>query len=74
MSASTILPSKLLADDMSPEVMDGWIDMLKQVAKEGKSSPSKKDAFYSYLQKKAGNDPVLNDQLKALKAKKCFFK
>jgi hypothetical protein len=65
---------KLLADDMSPEVMDGWIDMLKQVAKEGKSSPSKKDAFYSYLQKKAGNDPVLNDQLKALKAKKCFFK
>lgn len=65
---------KLLADDMSPEVMDGWTDMLKQVAKEGKSSPSKKDAFYSYLQKKAGNDPVLNDQLKALKAKKCFFK
>ena len=65
---------KLLADDMSPEVMDSWIEMLRQVAKDGKGQSSKKDAFYSYLQKRAGDDPVLNEQLKALKAKKCFFK
>ena len=64
---------KLFSEDMSDEVMDGWIELLENVSKNSDGDISKKNAFYKYLKKRAGNDPVLNEHLNLLKRKKCFF-
>lgn len=64
---------KLFTNDMSDEVLDGWIDVLERTAKEGDGEASKKRAFYKVLKDRAGDDPVLNEQVNMLKVKKCFF-
>lgn len=64
---------KLFTNDMSDEVIDGWIDVLERTAKEGEGEASKKRAFYKVLKDRAGEDPVLNEQVNMLKVKKCFF-
>ncbi len=63
----------VFSSDMSPEAMQGWTEMLVQVSKDAKGGTSKRDAFYSYLEKKAGSNKALQGQLEKLKAKKCFF-
>lgn len=64
---------KLFTNDMSDEIIDGWIDVLERTAREGDGEVSKQRAFYKVLKDKAGDDPLLNEQLNMLKAKKCFF-
>lgn len=64
---------KLFTNDMSDEIVDGWIEVLERTAKEGEGEASKQRAFYKVLKDKAGDDPLLNEQLNMLKAKKCFF-
>lgn len=66
---------KLFSEDMSSEVMDSWTKMLKEVGEKSDGSEgSAKKAFYDYLDRVAGDDPVLREQLSALKRKNCFFK
>ncbi|MBK22434.1 MAG: hypothetical protein CME70_00395 [Halobacteriovorax sp.] len=66
---------KLFSEDMSDEVMDSWTKMLKEVGEKSDGSDgSAKKAFYEYLERVAGDDPVLREQLSALKRKNCFFK
>jgi hypothetical protein len=60
---------------MSDDVMDSWTKMLKEVSEKADGSEgSSKKAFYDYLDRVAGDDPVLREQLSALKRKNCFFK
>jgi predicted Zn-ribbon and HTH transcriptional regulator len=66
---------KVLADDMSPEVMSGWSKTLDVVAaRSAKDKVSPEEAFYRTLKDKAANDESLMKQYEALKAKRCFFK
>lgn len=66
---------KLFSEDMSDDVMDSWTKMLKEVGeKTDGSEGSSKKAFYDYLERVAGDDPVLREQLASLKRKNCFFK
>ncbi len=66
---------KVLADDMSPEVMSGWSKTLDVVAARSvKDKISPEEAFYRTLKDKAANDESLMKQYETLKAKRCFFK
>ena len=66
---------KLFSEDMSDDVMDSWTKMLKEVGEKSDGAEgSSKKAFYNYLERVAGDDPVLREQLSALKRKNCFFK
>lgn len=66
---------KLFSEDMEDEVMDQWIKMLKEVGQNSDGSEgAAKKSFYDYLERVAGDDPVLREQLSALKRKNCFFK
>lgn len=66
---------KLFSEDMSDDVMDSWTKMLKEVGEKSDGSEgSAKKSFYDYLDRVAGDDPVLREQLSALKRKNCFFK
>jgi predicted Zn-ribbon and HTH transcriptional regulator len=66
---------KIVADDMSPEVMGGWSKTLDAVAARAeKDGVSTEEAFYRTLKEKAQNDQALMKQYETLKAKRCFFK
>jgi predicted Zn-ribbon and HTH transcriptional regulator len=66
---------KIVADDMSPEVMGGWSKTLDAVASRAeKDGVSSEEAFYRTLKDKAQNDESLMKQYETLKAKRCFFK
>ncbi|PIP94706.1 MAG: hypothetical protein COW00_09355 [Bdellovibrio sp. CG12_big_fil_rev_8_21_14_0_65_39_13] len=65
---------KLFDKDMDPELMKEWTDLLREVSEEGKDQASKKDAFFSVLQKRAGDDPVKLEQVNMLKSKGCYFR
>lgn len=66
---------KVVADDMSPEMMAGWSKTLDAVAaRADKDGVSAEEAFYRTLKDKAQKDEGLMKQYEALKAKRCFFK
>ncbi len=66
---------KLFSDpNFDKESIDSWTDMLNQVARNSEGQEGKKDAFFKYLKRRAGDDPVLNDKLEKIKVKKCFFR
>ncbi len=65
---------KLFSEEMGPKEMDDWTTMLHKVAAKSPSEESKKEAFYSYLKKRVGDDPALNQKLNDIKMRKCFFK
>lgn len=66
---------KLFSDpNFDRESVDSWSDMLHQVAKNSEGDEGKKDAFFKYLKRRAGDDPILNDKLDKIKLKKCFFR
>jgi len=66
---------KLFSDpNFDKESIDSWTDMLNQVAKNSDGQEGKKDAFFKYLKRRAGDDPILNDKLDKIRAKKCFFR
>jgi hypothetical protein len=65
---------KLFTEDLDEDELIDWAKMLKKVASESGSNESKKDAFYAYLKKRAGDEPVLNEWLNKIKLKKCFFR
>lgn len=64
----------LFSNDMSEDMMANWTRLLKEVAEEGKSETSKKEAFFSVLTKQAGDDPVLLEHKNMLRSKNCFFR
>jgi len=51
----------------------GWTSLLKKTSEEGKSSVSKKEAFYNVLERSAGDSQELSEQVNALRVKNCFF-
>lgn len=64
----------LFTEDMDDEYVEYWTKTLRSVAAERKESgESMKDSFFKTLQKNAGDDPVANEQIELLRAKKCFF-
>jgi len=66
---------KIVADDMSPEMMTGWSKTLDAVAiRAEKDGVSTEEAFYRTLKDKAKNDESLMKQYETIKAKRCFFK
>jgi predicted Zn-ribbon and HTH transcriptional regulator len=66
---------KIVADDMSPEMMSGWGQTLDAVAARAqKDGVGAEEAFYRTLKDKAENDEALMKQFETLKAKRCFFK
>ena len=65
---------KLFTEDMGDDELADWSKMLKKVADDAGSEDSKKDAFYAYLKRRAGDDPILNEKLNMIKLKKCFFR
>jgi hypothetical protein len=66
---------KIMADDMSPEIMTGWSKTLDVVAARAeKDGVSTEEAFYRTLKDKAQNDESLIKQFETLKTKRCFFK
>lgn len=65
---------KLFTEDMNEDEMADWTKMLKKVAEDAGDDDSKKDAFYAYLKRRAGDDPILNEKLNMIKLKKCFFR
>ena len=66
---------KILTDDMSNKVLEGWTRTLDEVAERAsKDGISVEDAFYRTLKDKAEGNEVLMAEYKALKAKGCFFK
>ena len=66
---------KVVADDMSPEMMNSWGKTLDTVAaRADKDGVSAEEAFYRTLKDKAGSDENLLQQYEVLKAKRCFFK
>ncbi len=65
---------KLLTTEMSPEDMGDWTNLLKNVAEAGKGKSSKKEAFYSELERIAGDNPSKKQMIDELKKKGCFFK
>jgi predicted Zn-ribbon and HTH transcriptional regulator len=66
---------KIVADDMSPQDMNGWTKTLNEVsARAEKDNVSAEEAFNRTLREKAqGNDDLMR-QYETLKAKRCFFK
>lgn len=64
----------LFSNDMDENMMANWTKLLKDVAEEGKSEISKKEAFFAVLTKQAGDDPVLLEHKNMLRSKNCFFK
>lgn len=64
-----------LSDDMSPETMKGWTDILNQSAeKRAKEGGTAEEAFYKTLEERAQKNPKLKKDYEQLKAKRCFFK
>lgn len=64
-----------LADDMSPETMEGWTRTLNEVAeRRAKEGLSAEEAFYKTLKEKADANPELKKQYDMLRQKRCFFK
>lgn len=61
-------------ETLSVAEMQNWTRLLKEVAEEGKSDVSKKEAFYRVLTREAGDDPVLTEYKNMLRSKNCFFK
>lgn len=61
-------------ETLSAAEMQNWTRLLKEVAEEGKSDVSKKEAFYTVLTREAGDDPVLIEYKNMLRSKNCFFK
>lgn len=61
-------------ETLSVAEMQNWTRLLKEVAEEGKSDVSKKEAFYRVLTREAGDDPVLVEYKNMLRSKNCFFK
>lgn len=61
-------------ETLSVAEMQSWTRLLKEVAAEGKSNVSKKEAFYTVLTREAGDDPVLIEYKNMLRSKNCFFK
>lgn len=66
---------KVVADDMSPQDMNGWTKTLNEVAgRAEKDNVSTEEAFYRTLKEKAQGNDYLMKQYETLKAKRCFFK
>lgn len=66
---------KIVADDMSPQDMNGWTKTLNEVAARAeKDKISSEEAFYRTLKDKAQGNEYLTKQYETLKAKRCFFK
>lgn len=64
----------LFTEDMDDEYVEYWTKTLRGVASDRKESgDSMKESFFKTLQKNAGDDPVANEQIELLRAKKCFF-
>lgn len=65
---------KLFDDNENTDsVLAGYSSLLKETAEEGKTTASKKDAFYNVLQRNAGNDPEATERVNAIRLKNCFF-
>ncbi|MBT7609370.1 MAG: hypothetical protein HN576_06420 [Bacteriovoracaceae bacterium] len=64
---------KLFTEDLDQDELVDWSKMLKKVARDSSSDESKKDAFFAYLKRRAGDDPTMNEWLNKIKIKKCFF-
>ncbi|MCR9206042.1 MAG: hypothetical protein NXH75_15775, partial [Halobacteriovoraceae bacterium] len=65
---------KLFDDNENTDsVLAGYSSLLKETAEEGKSTASKRDAFYNVLQRNAGNDPEATERVNAIRLKNCFF-
>lgn len=65
---------KLFDDNENTDtVLKGYADVLKEAAEEGKSSASKREAFYTVLQRNAGDDPEATERVNAIRLKNCFF-
>jgi hypothetical protein len=65
---------KLFTEDLDQDELVDWSKMLKEIASDSGSDESKKDAFFAYLKRRAGDDPVMNEWLNKIKIKKCFFR
>lgn len=65
---------KLFSEDMDDETVEGWTKILKEANSNADGQTNKKDAFYTALKKRAGDDEYMNDQLEFLKKKNCFFR
>jgi hypothetical protein len=65
---------KLFTEDMEESELVDWATMFKKIAKDSADDENKKDAFFAYLKRRAGDDPVSNDLFNKIKLKKCFFK
>jgi predicted Zn-ribbon and HTH transcriptional regulator len=66
---------KVVADDMSPQDMNGWTKTLNEVAARAeKDKVTSEEAFYRTMKDKAEGNESLMKQFETLKAKRCFFK
>jgi hypothetical protein len=61
-------------ETLSVAEMQNWTRILKEVAEEGKSDISKKEAFYTVLEREASNDPVSLEYINLMRSKGCYFK
>ena len=64
---------KIISSNLTDQQLDGWTDILNKTATKAKGQRSKKEAFFSVLEAKAGNHPGMKERLKILKRKNCFF-
>lgn len=63
----------LNSNENTDSVLNGYASLLRETAEEGKSSASKKEAFYTVLQRNAGNDPEAAERVNDIRLKDCFF-
>ncbi len=59
---------------LSEDLLREWTAVLRETAEVAKNDVSKKEAFFKVLKKRAGDDPVLQEQVNALRVKGCYFK
>ncbi len=64
---------KLFVEDMSDDVMDGWIDILEKTSKKADAGGSYKQAFHETLEEIAGENDELQKHFKFIKDHNCFF-
>jgi len=64
---------KLFSEDISESEMSGWTSLLDEVAKKSKGKTNKKEIFFDVLEKRAAGNVDLEDRVRTLKNKNCFF-
>lgn len=64
---------KLFANDLKESELEGWTKILKEVAEQSQGERSKREAFFTILEKRAGDHDGMKKRIDVLKRKNCFF-